>query len=194
MRNRKKAGIEHALKIQKAIIFGEKKKDTAGTHPKRSMDGIMNFITSNVTDQNNNVLTESDWESWLETLFNYGSDTKYVFCSTRVISYLSAWARNKLQTVTKDKTYGINITEYLSPHGKVYLLNNRKIFDVAPWNTYALGLDLPNIRYVVLGNRDTKLMTNIQANDEDQEIDEYLTECSVEVKVEETHALLKNVG
>ncbi len=193
-RDQKKAKVEHDLKIQRAMLLGNKYEDTTGTNPKRAMGGIIEFCTENVTNLLGNPLTESEWEAFLESGFLYGSDVKYVLCSSRVISYLSAWARNKIQTVSKDKTYGINVTEYLSPHGKVYLLNARKIFNASPWTTMALMLDLVNLRYVVLGNRDTKLKTNIQAPDEDQRIDEYLTECSIEIKMEETHALLKNVG
>jgi hypothetical protein len=199
-RNRKKLKVEHDKKIQRAMLFNEASgtvlpyNDTTGTHPKRAMKGIADFITTKVTNNLGAPLTESSWEDWLEAGFEFGSGTKYVFCSSKVLSYPSAWSRQKIRKVSSDKVGGIEITEYISPHGKVYLINARKIFDKAPWNTWAMMLDLVNIRYTVLGNRDTKLMANIQANDEDQQIDEYITECSVEVKFEETHSMLKNVG
>ena len=54
-----------------------------------------------------------------------------------------------------------------------------------------LVLDMDNIRYVALKGRDTKLETNIQANDVDGVIDQYLTECSVECKQPKTHMIIK---
>lgn len=193
-KDRKKGAVEHEIEIQKNMLFGKKAKITTGTHPKRFMGGIFNRITTNVKDMASAALTEAEWENWMEMLFQYGSDVKYVFCSSKVISYISTWARGKLQTVSKDDTYGISIKEYLSPHGTVYLLNFRKVFDKAPWNTYALGLDLPNLQYVTLQNRGTKLHTNIQANDVDSEEDQIITECSNKLLLEETHSTLINVG
>lgn len=52
---------------------------------------------------------------------------------------------------------------------------------------YGYALDVENIRYTYLKGRDTKLRTGIQANDKDGVVDEYLTECSLEVRLPKTH-------
>ena len=56
---------------------------------------------------------------------------------------------------------------------------------------FGLVIDPANIRYAYLEGRDTKLETNIQANDLDGEIDQYLTECSLELKLPSTHLVIK---
>ena len=55
---------------------------------------------------------------------------------------------------------------------------------------YGMVIDTDNVRYAYLQGRDTKLNTNIQAPDVDGVIDEYITECSLEVKLPKTHLLI----
>ena len=55
---------------------------------------------------------------------------------------------------------------------------------------YGMVIDPENVRYCHLDGRDTKLKTNIQENDRDGIKDEYLTECSLEVRLPKTHMLL----
>ena len=193
-KDRTKAGVEHSIEIQKAFLFGQQAKIVTGTHPKRMVGGIVPRIQTNVNDLAGVPLTETLWEAWMEMLFDKGSDEKIVFASSKIYAQVSTFASGKLQMVPKDKTYGIHIEEYLSPHGTVFLINGRKFLDEEPWKSMAIGLDMVNLRYVALKNRDTKLKTNIQANDEDSEIDEYLSEISVEVKLEETHSVMEDVG
>jgi hypothetical protein len=45
----------------------------------------------------------------------------------------------------------------------------------------------------LLKGRDTKLMTNIQNNDEDGRRDMYQTECGLEIKLPKTHGIIKLV-
>ena len=58
------------------------------------------------------------------------------------------------------------------------------------YDGYALGLDLKNLWYRPLQGRDTVLKTNIQANDEDGEKDEYITEAGLQLNLEKTHAVM----
>lgn len=187
---RKKAGIEHAMKIERAYLFGKKGK-IAGNYPRRYMDGIINFIKTNVVDAGGNPLTETLFESFLEQVFQYGNSTKYLFAAPKIISYINTWARGKLQLLPKDKTYGINVSQYLSAHGELYIINAKKIFNITPWNSMAIVIDLDKIVPVTL--RPTKLRTNIQNPDEDKEIDEYIGEYSIKVYNEKCHGVLMNV-
>ena len=193
-RDRKKAGIEFAIEMQKNMLFGQQAKITTGTHPKRFMGGLVPRIQTHVKDMSGAALTEVEWEDYMERLFDKGNDVKYVFASKRVMTSVNLFSSGKLQTVVGATKYGVDIKEYLSTHGKVYLINARKILDEDPWDKMAIGLDLPYIRQVVLKGRDVKLKTNIQDNDEDLKKDQYIAETSVEMKLEEAHATLEDVG
>ena len=61
-----------------------------------------------------------------------------------------------------------------------------------------MGFEPKNIIYRYLSgngvNRNTKFLTDREANDEDATEDEFLTECGLEVQHEATHGILKNVN
>jgi len=184
--------IEHQKDIERAFWFGEPKEDTSGTHPRRATGGVDHWISTNSTDAGG-TLTETEWEAWLRTGFRYGSSTKFVFAAPIVISAVSSWANAKLRMLPKDKTYGISVTQYLSPHGVVNLVNMKLFAETSVYSGYAYLVDIESVAYRYLSNRDTKLYTNIQANDEDAEKDEYKAEVGLEFKGEKKSAVLTNV-
>ncbi len=100
---RKKKGIELMKEMERTFMFGEPKQRTGGTHPQRATGGINYFISTNATDAGG-TLTESEFETFLRTVFRYGSTTRYLFCSPLIISVISLWAQGKLQMFPKDKT------------------------------------------------------------------------------------------
>jgi len=182
--------------MEKAMLFGRRGKIAVGPmakkHPIRFMRGLIPFITTNVTDLGGAALTEPDWDDFLDTAFQNGNDTKYVLSSNAIMSYINSFAKNKLQTVSKDKTYGINVTQYIASGKTVYLINSKKIFDRAPWNKMAVVIDIDKIK--TINFRATKLITNVQGNGEDTEEDMYISEVSLKVVNEKCHAVLKGVA
>lgn len=183
---RRKKGIEHAVDIERAFLFSKLAKDVTGTHPKRFTNGILNVITTYATA---NVDTEAEFETWLESLFAYGNTEKYLFASAAVISMVNGWAKNKLQMLPTDKTYGIRIYVYQSAHGTLYLIRH-KLLTGTTYGYYAIGLDMEALTYRYLTNRDTKLLTNRQNNGDDERVDEYLTECGLQMEQEKRHAVM----
>lgn len=91
-----------------------------------------------------------------------------------------------------DKTYGIQISEYVTPFGAINLVHMNGIF-VEDFAGYAFLLDMDCFRYRFLNNSDTKLETHIEANGTDGEVDQYITECGLERKQAARCALLKGV-
>jgi len=51
-------------------------------------------------------------------------------------------------------------------------------------------LDMEALTYRYLTNRDTKLLTNRQNPGEDSQVDEYLTECGLQMEQEQRHAIM----
>lgn len=189
VRLRRQKALEHRLAIERIALFGEKKQDTSGK--RQTTAGIMAHITSNVYDASG-TLTESEFElSFCEPLFAKGSKSKLLASSGRVISVINQFAAGKLQMVPRDKTYGIQITRYLSAHGTLNIVHSKTLDNA--YSGYAVGIDLENVQYCPLRGRDTRLKTNIQAPDLDGWMDEYLTEFGMKVKLESTHGILKGV-
>lgn len=191
---RAKKGTEHLLDIERAFWFSQKKASTGGNSlAMRSTGGILEFIESGgsyIQDQDG-ILTAPDFNTFLREGFTYGSPKKTLFCGGNILSAISEFASGKLQTKSGETTYGLAIREYITPFGIINIVHN-PLF-VEDYAGYAFLMDMDSVRYRFLNDRDTKLKTNIQANDVDGIVDEYLTECGLERKQAPTCALLKNV-
>ena len=189
-RLRAKKLLEHRLDIARISIWGEKKEDLSSGKPRRMTAGINSFIQTNRKDMGG-PLTEAEWEKFLEMGFSYGSKTKLFVCSRTVGAAINMIAQNKIITTSGEETYGIRLPMYRSFHGDVIIAVDRSLENA--YAGYGFLLDMKNIAYRPLNGRDTKLHSNIQANDVDGWVDEYLTEFGMMVRQEKTHAVLFGV-
>ncbi len=183
---RKKKGIEHAVDIERAFIYGIASADlgTGVTHPKRATAGVLSRITVYATAS---VDTEAEFETWLESAFAYGNVEKYLFASAPVISMINGWAKGKLEVLDKAKTYGLTILRYISPHGTVNIIKHSLLTGTV-FGNYAIMIDMESLTYRYLINRDTKLLTNRQNPGDDERVDEFLTECGLMMEQDSRHA------
>jgi len=182
----RKKGIEHLVDIERAFLFGKKEIITSGTHPKRFTGGVLPRI-SQVTS---NVATRDDFNSYLRILFAHGNTEKYLLASGYVIDKINGFAHDKLQVLQGEKTFGLTILKYLSPHGTLNIIKH----DLLSGDLYGksgVGVDMEALTYRYLANRDSKLLTNRQAPGEDSRVDEYLTECGLQMEQPERHAIVK---
>jgi len=184
--------IEHQKEVERAFWFGEPKEDLTGTYPRRSTGGVDYWISTNATDAGGS-LTETEFEGFLRTGFRYGSKTKWLFAAPIIVSALNFWAKAKLQTRVDDKTFGISITEWQCPFGKVNIVNMNLFAEDTLYAGYGYLIDMECLAYRYIEDSDTKLKTNIQDPSADGEEDEYLTECGLEFSQEKKCAVLYNV-
>jgi hypothetical protein len=200
---RKKKGIELMRDLERAFLFGEPlqdadTRDTSQTHARRTSGGIFHFISTNATAAGG-ALTESEFEGFLRSVFRYGSNTRYLFCSPLVVSVISLWAQGKLQMFPKDKTYGIAISQYLSPHGTVNLVkeilleNAGGVSSTSYYAGYAAAVELEDVVYRYLQNRDVQFETEIQHPADDFYKDQYICEVGMEFHNEQKHGELTGV-
>jgi len=136
-----------------------------------------------------NVDTEAEFEAWLENAFAHGNTEKYLFASPAVVSMINGWAKGKLEITQGEKNYGLTILKYLSPHGTVNIIKH-DLLKGTTYGNYAIMLDLECLTYRYLSNRDTKLLTDRQNPGEDAIIEEYLTECGLQMEQEKRHAVM----
>jgi len=193
-RLRAKKGEEHMRSIEYASLFGERSRVTTGEQPITTTAGIDYFvaIAGGFTDSidADDAAAEASFETYLRTLFQYGSDEKSLVAGPYMISWINSFAKAKLDVIQSDndKTYGLHITKYRSPHGMLNLIEHPLL--VGGYANYGYGLDFGNLKYRNLKNRDTKLKQNIQDNSADGTQDEYITEAGFEVKLPESHRRL----
>jgi hypothetical protein len=67
-RQNKDKGIEHALDIESAFLFGKKSTTTPGSAADRTTAGILAHITTNQTDAGGD-LSEAEWNAFMATIF-----------------------------------------------------------------------------------------------------------------------------
>lgn len=184
----KEKGVLHRIDMERAFLFGERTEDNSGSSPKRTTRGLLKFITENVLDVSaDGILTEDMFNNHLEGVFAYGSQKKTLLASPRLISVISSWGREKLQTVSEASAkYGIHVVRYISPHGELNIVKE-PLFN-GPYAGHGVILDMGDIKYKPL--RDTKLKTNIQDNDADGRRDEYLTEAGLKLILPKHHGMI----
>ncbi|MEG1997131.1 MAG: DUF5309 family protein [Clostridiales bacterium] len=193
---RRKAAAEHKRDIAHALYFGQKKEIIAASSnmPQRTTGGLVEFMRtgSNTVafDPTTNKLTYNNFDSNVaQKLFAHGSDNKLLIAGPKLASAINSWAVGKLITeVGADKTYGIRVSKLATSYGDLPIVFDPLI--AGDYSGYGFALDLDHVRYAYLEGRDTKLYTDIQNNDVDGVIDEYKTECGLEVKNANTHVLV----
>lgn len=198
----RKAGLEHRIQMERSFLFGEKGEYTTaaggsdGNTPLRYCDGVIARITSNITTAATSTLTAAVMENFLRDGFRYGPAAKMLFASRLVVSHLNQIARASIETIPSSKSFPLALTEYVSGHGKCYIVTHNLLEGTGDnnysYSGWALLLDLDAVYYRYLQGRDTKLRQNIQANDVDGTEHEYLTEACPMVIQEKNHAILND--
>lgn len=184
-RQRQKKALEHMLKIERALLYGEKNDGSSGGV--RATGGALSFIKTNVMDVNG-ILTEAGMNdfarlSWSSTA---SSATKLLCFSPEVGAIINQFAANKIETATGDEAYGLRLKKYNTFFG-TFLLAPTRVLEL-DYADMMLALDIENIFYRPLKGRDTKLRVDIHNPDLDGWMDEYLTEFGLQVEMEKTHA------
>ena len=179
-------GIDHRLALERKLLFGERKEDA--TDKRRMSRGLEKFIVTNAYDAGG-TLTESEFDtSVCEPVFKYGSKTKVLIASPRLVSILNGFGKEKLQISQGAKEYGLDLQEYVSPHGRLVIAPSRALEQYYAYHSFIVDMKYAFFRPL----RDTTLRRNIQNPDVDGFMDEYLTEAGLELRVEKCHGLVKN--
>lgn len=187
----------HSIEMEKSFIWGEAIEDVgANGKPRRMTGGILSFITTNKGGTLFNqagTLTIAELEQICEAIFRYGKNEKLVLCGSTFLSAVTTLARTDgtINLTPASKDYGLKITEWRSPFGSL-MFKLHPLFNQHPeWRKNALVLDVSNLKYRYVD--DTMFIKNRQDPGLDASMDEFLTECGLEVNMEETHAYITGV-
>ena len=191
---RRKSSLEHKRDIARAMYFGQRKEDTSGSTPRRTMGGVLEFLAGSDScafNSSTRPITYRNFDNYVaKPAFAHGSGEKLLIAGPYLASAINCWAENKLvSAVDMDTTYGIRVKDLITTYGDLKVIYD-PLLDVGAYAGYGFILDAENLRYVCLDGRDTKLRMGVQDNDVDGVIDEYLTECSLEVRCPKTHFLI----
>jgi hypothetical protein len=207
-RERRTRAIDHNIKIESAFLFGDEASyiDPDTGKVVRLTKGITNFIVT-LVDAIGGVITADNLEFFLERLFRYSSkgamesQTKWLFISRMVSTAINKFARESIQTVPKEKTFGVQTVEYVTPLGTVSLIvhnlleNNAQAASTpdAFAEGTVLGVDPESPTYRFMRNRDTKMMTDIQLPGSDTWKDQYQSEVGLQFVREEANGMMTGI-
>jgi hypothetical protein len=177
-----KHGIEHKKSMELALMTGSPSEDTSSGQARRTTGGFRNYATQNATDAGG-ALTETEFFTALRPAFRYGSSEKWGLASALAVDVLNTFPRGKLEVRQSERTFGVRVMQYVSPHGTLNLVTH----DLLEGTTlggqiWIIDTDVVRWRYLKnkRGSRDTHIRKEIQNNDVDGRKDEYLTEGGLE--------------
>jgi hypothetical protein len=197
-KERRNAGEDHAAEMEWALIWSVLSSSTGENgNPKYTMDGLVSIIRKYAPDNVYDYRTDPDFagltweqggEAWLNKILEvqarYNSDGYLVESGGKALTAVDVLARTygHINLSPGDIGYGIKTARWMSPHGEMHF-RQHPLMALEPL-TQRMALGIPasvNIEYMPVIGWDTDIHTNRQANDELSRIDEYITECTIQV-------------
>lgn len=198
-RERHKKGIEHKREIEQTLFWGarayQSPGDSGGSEPQGFCGGLSEFVS---TSKRNvaGTLSYSTLETNMRTDLQKGdTGNKVIFAAPLVAQVFSAYSITAWTRADPNQSvWGTHIDGLLNgAYGA-----NTPVFVHKDWNDLTVAVatggwggqlfvvDMGAVRLRTM--RPTKLLRSRQGPSEDQQVEEYLTELSLEVKTEQKHA------
>ena len=118
--------------------------------------------------------------------------TKTVFASNKWMVKLAAATRSAdtgFYDTGEKTTSGLRVRSYMGPVGQLDFVDHPYL--KGAYEDYAVAIDPANFSVRPLAGRDMQLRKDIVKDGRDGQTDEWLMEVGVEVRNEQTHAILK---
>ncbi len=185
--------------LEQSFLFGERKtfNDTSNT-PIRMTGGILYYCTSN-NQAMGGTMTEAELETFSQAAFLHtgGSDQRFLAASGTAVSVIDQLAAARLQTVPREKNYGVAITRWVTAHGEFNIVKHRLLesnsIAADGFGGYMIAIDPKKIGYRYIADSNIKLLKDRQGNGIDGWTDEYLCEIGWEVRNPEVHAVATGI-
>ena len=187
----------HAIEREMAYIFGTGVEDTSGPQPERTTKGFISLVTTNVTDFAD-AMDIDTWESFLEDVFEDGSNEKLLLSGNTALTVINKVARihGEIQMTPTTETYGLMMDRYRTPYGYLMIRQHPLFSKNATFRDWGIVVDTQYLVDRTLNgngvNRDTNYLENRQSPGDDATKDEWLTESGLELQFESVNGVFKN--
>jgi hypothetical protein len=210
----KKEALEmHSIDMELAFLHGVATENIgANGKVERTTGGLLPWIKANAATNISDFVTAdsgfdvaytgTSWatsgESWmnemLERIFRYGSGEKLALCGSGALLGINklALAGGTVQLQPGAKTYGMDVRTWITPFGTLHLKTAPLFSFEATTRNSMVIFEPKNLIYRPLD--DTNFLPNRQENGTDGTLDEYLTECGLEMHHPATCGILYGVG
>jgi hypothetical protein len=147
--------------------------DYDGTNPLNLLDGVCEYIFSDMVS---------------------GGMKKTVFASNKWLVHLASATRlqdNAFYDSGEETKSGLRVRSYMGPVGQLDFVAHPYL--KGAYEDYAVAIDPANFSVRPLAGRDMQLRKDIVKDGRDGQTDEWLMETGIEVRNEQTHAIMKLV-
>lgn len=207
----------HSWEMELAYLWGIRTENIGDNgKPERTTMGVINFIrqyaAANCDDYtlNANYAGQAwaaggeDWlKAMLEQIFRYGADSKLCLCGSGFLLGIDALAMagGQVQLQPAQKVYGMQIREWLTPFGSIYMKTHPLFSYDATTRNMAIILEPKEMTYKYIddtmfyGESTSKSHPEGYGNRRlDGTNEEYLTESGLEFGLPQKCAVLNGVG
>jgi hypothetical protein len=207
----------HSWEMEMAYIFGIRTENTGDNgKPERTTNGVIPFINTyasgNVDDFTTNATYSGQtWaaggEKWLkamlELIFRYGAEDKLCLCGSGFLLGIDelAMTGGQVNLSPGQKSYGMNIREWLTPFGSIYIKTHPLFSYDATTRNMGIILEPKELEYKYIddtafyGESSSKIHSEGYGQRRiDGTNEEYLTECGLEFGLAQKCGILHGVG
>lgn len=198
-KNRADAGVFHAEDQERAFLWGVRSLGVQNNQPFRTMAGITNQITTNVSAQSTNT-TWSDLDVFLQAIFERNikgyPNERIAFCGNTVLSVVGEIARlnSTMNIVPGETEMGMKVTKWITPFGDISLMAHPLMNENPLWTKelYVLHPGAVTIKYLTRTQHDADDKNGTRSGvDADNGV--YTTECSIEYAAELTGGIYTGI-
>jgi hypothetical protein len=199
----------HSIEMELAFLWGIPTEGTGDNgKPERTTQGIISFIRehapANCVDFTLDALyAGDDWitsgETWLENMleqiFRYGAQDKLCLCGSGFLLGLNklAKANGNINISPGQTTYGIKVTEWMTPFGSIQLKTHPLFSFDATTRNMGILLEPSEITYRFM--KDTTFNPHKDSESHiDGTLEDYITEAGLEFGLAEKCGILNGVG
>lgn len=203
----------HSVEIEKALISGRLYEGIGhNDKPERAMDGLINIVNNHAPDNISNFALEDDYagepwieagEHWLDTMFErifrYGDQEKLALVGSGALLAINRLvkAAGSYDLQPKTVSYGIKVTELITPFGSTYL-KTHPLFSHDPVTRNDMLIVEPRrLKTRVIDDTFFKSDNSERENtnnSRDATEEEFLTEIGLEYQHPETFGYLTGLG
>ena len=196
--DRKRKGFDHSNKMEWAMLYGQSNENTGGSFPLRTMGGLREFITTNVTI----FTTSPNEDTFLDAatgVFDFSSEgeagnERIILCGNGFLNNLNKVARNssssRINFNGTINVYGMELQKWVLPQG-TFGVRSHPLMNAHPrFTNSAFILDFSNLIYRPL--RATKFEDDVQTKGDDSRKGHWITEASIEIQHEVTAGYIGN--
>lgn len=199
----------HSWEMELAFLWGIRTENTGDNgKPERTTMGVINFIrqyaAANCSDYTQvAAYAGQDWvvggETWLkamlEQIFRYGASDKLCLCGSGFLLGIDALAsyNGYINLAAGQKTYGMEIREWLTPFGKIGLKTHPLFSYDATTRNMGIVLEPKELTYKYILDTEYKAYADTAGHLDGDEA-EFKTECGLEFGLAQKCAVLNGVG